>query len=845
MAAWPITDEPCMSRRLYSKNLNLGHFLERRSNFLESISRDAKQSVIQKSQSKLLEILSATGSAVSTKAGLDPTYSPNFNVQTARDAVTIRQMMSCSMHLGHATAKWNPRMAPFIFGERAGIHIIDLEKTIVALRQACNVITDIAARGGVIVFVGTGENIQRLTYECAQECNQHYVNMRWVGGTITNRNQVLRSDKLTPDLLILLDPVTNEMAVQEAQKGNIPTIAICDTNFDPTSVTYPIPANDDAFSSVELVARTLAMAALEGRNTRTQPTKSADIIESATLFIDRVFTREKFKSAPAPGAEVNVAGAEYFEFRKDGNWAQEFAAAAPISEAVAFEQAFSKIEISNNSGWAKEFQGTAAQNAAWINEFSRKTDWPSEPAEGADSWVDEFKSANANEDEELKHTAQGILNSLELDHDSKLQNSRFVAYLHTLAGAEASANQEGRDDWANEFGSTVADGAKVKATAKNWADEFGSTVADGTKVKASAENWADEFSSAATSDNFVQQEFETWKQDFFKNIEPLKEDAQWANMEKAWEEYQGTGYGYENFAQREFGTYHFSVPIVENPYRTVPNKAELLASNVNFKDSILLYEAIVNEDPSNVSAWVQLGTLQQANECDAQAIAAFLKVLASSPSDKDALIGLAASCINESCIPDALEAFQRLLGSAEKGSTIEAILGKFESLSEKSRHYVLATAMLNNMVGNYARAEELLSSVAQDWVTLNRLGASFANAKEYHRAIGIYDQLLSTGHNLPRIHYNKGISLMCLESHDEATRSFIQSIETQIPTTTLTRVKEELLPSYRAPWEALQVNLTIQGREDLASLCLNPNPNPNPNPNLNINLSQIKSAVGL
>jgi small subunit ribosomal protein S2 len=277
-------------RRLHSKSLNLGHFLERRPAFFDNIKNEAKQNKTQKAQSKLLDMLSSIGSAVSPQAGLG-IDSESCTSQTARDSVTIKQMIECSMHLGHATFKWNPKMAPFIFGERAGIHIIDLEKTIIALRQACAVVTDIASKGGAIVFVGTGENIQRLTYECAQECGQYYVNVRWVGGTITNRNQVLRSDKLTADLLIILDPATNEKAVLEAEKGCIPTIAICDTNFDPTTITYPIPANDDSFSSVELIARTLSLAAEEGRRARTRPTKSAEIIESATSFIDRVFTR--------------------------------------------------------------------------------------------------------------------------------------------------------------------------------------------------------------------------------------------------------------------------------------------------------------------------------------------------------------------------------------------------------------------------------------------------------------------------------------------------------------------------------------------------------------------------
>lgn len=283
------------------QKVTFGHFLEQRDTFLQSIGRERGHARTRPKdiQSRLMAILHATGSTqsnalttpIATEAFSPDDFGPNMSATVARDLVTIRQMMACSMHLGHSRTKWNPKMARFIFGERAGIHIIDLEKTIVALRQACNVVKDIASKGGIIVFVGTSDNIQRLTYECAQDCQQHYVNVRWIGGTITNRRQVLRDDKLSPDLIIILDPMENDKAVLEAHSCGIPTIAICDTNCDPTRITYPIPANDDAFSSVELIGRTLAQAAEEGRSVRTRPLKSADVIESAASFIDRVFTK--------------------------------------------------------------------------------------------------------------------------------------------------------------------------------------------------------------------------------------------------------------------------------------------------------------------------------------------------------------------------------------------------------------------------------------------------------------------------------------------------------------------------------------------------------------------------
>lgn len=295
---------------VHGPTLTFGHFLERREAFLNALGTQQRSEAPREAQSRLFKLLTGTGStiaeptrpptsppassAVSATAGLgEAGYGPNLRARTARDLFTLQQMMACSVHLGHSTSRWHPKMAPFILGERAGIHIINLDKTLIALRQACNVVKDIASRGGILLFVGTGATIQRLTYECAQDCGQHYINIRWIGGTMTNRAQVLRNDRLAPDLLILLDPVTNDQAVLEALSCNIPTVGICDTNCDPSKLTYPVPANDDAFSSVELIARTLSLAAQEGRKTRTLPLKSADIVDSATKFIDRVFTNKK------------------------------------------------------------------------------------------------------------------------------------------------------------------------------------------------------------------------------------------------------------------------------------------------------------------------------------------------------------------------------------------------------------------------------------------------------------------------------------------------------------------------------------------------------------------------
>jgi len=274
------------------KKLPFGHFLENKKVFLDKLSSSANALVADTSRAKeeaVLRVLSRTGSSVIAEPGLGMNILSQ-NTGSSRDLVTIRQMLACGMHLGHSTSRWNPKMASYIYGKRAGIHIIDLEKTLLCLRQAFQVVKLVASKNGKIVFVGTSTpEIKRLCYEAATESNTYYVNERWLGGTITNRAQVLRDDRLLPDLLIVMDPKRNDAVLMEAKDACVPTIAICDTDCDPGNVTYPIPANDDAFASVELVTRALAAAAIEGTRGRSRASNNGPTVESASNFIERVF----------------------------------------------------------------------------------------------------------------------------------------------------------------------------------------------------------------------------------------------------------------------------------------------------------------------------------------------------------------------------------------------------------------------------------------------------------------------------------------------------------------------------------------------------------------------------
>ncbi len=233
--------------------------------------------------------------------------------------VTMRQMLEAGVHFGHQTRYWNPKMGPYIFGARGKIHIINLEKTLPLFVDAMNFISAIAQKRGTILFVGTKRSARESIKEEATRCNQPYMSMRWLGGTLTNFATVKKSvarlkeleaaetdgtfeklvkhevlglrrerDKLEsslggikemnrlPDALFVIDIGHENIAVQEAKKLGIPVIAVVDTNYDPNLVDYPIPGNDDAIRAVQLYVRAAADAVLEGKAASPQAHVAAD-----------------------------------------------------------------------------------------------------------------------------------------------------------------------------------------------------------------------------------------------------------------------------------------------------------------------------------------------------------------------------------------------------------------------------------------------------------------------------------------------------------------------------------------------------------------------------------------
>ncbi|HZT36380.1 MAG TPA: 30S ribosomal protein S2 [Bryobacteraceae bacterium] len=254
-------------------------------------------------------------------------------------SISMKELLEAGVHFGHQTKRWNPKMKEYIFGERNGIYIIDLQKTLKLFKDAMRFVAEQAALGKTVLFVGTKRQAQDAIAEEANRCGQFYVNQRWLGGLLTNMSTVQRSIKRLkeldamaneggwegrakkeqarlererkhleqnlagikemsglPDLLFVVDSNKEAIAVAEARKLGIPVVAVVDTNCDPDQVDYVIPGNDDALRAIRLFTTKIADAVIEGRS----------------LATEQEFTAEKIVSDEMPMEEVPV-DAPYFD----------------------------------------------------------------------------------------------------------------------------------------------------------------------------------------------------------------------------------------------------------------------------------------------------------------------------------------------------------------------------------------------------------------------------------------------------------------------------------------------------------------------------------------------------
>ena len=297
---------------------------------------------------------------------------------------TLRQLLEAGVHFGHQTQRWNPRMEEFIYGERNGIHIMDLTQTVPMLDAALNVARETVARGGRILFVGTKRQASTAIAEAAEKCAQYYMNHRWLGGTLTNWQTVSQSinrlkaldekmavgsEGLTkkerlgmereqsklqaslggitqmggvPDLLFVIDVKKEALAVAEANKLGIPVIAVVDTNCSPSGVDYIIPGNDDAARAISLYCDLIARSALDGM-TEQMGAAGVDLGEMEDAPIEAELNTDNVveEGAKAEPVAVEVAKAEPV--------AEEAAKAEPVKvKAATKKKAETKTKVSSS-----------------------------------------------------------------------------------------------------------------------------------------------------------------------------------------------------------------------------------------------------------------------------------------------------------------------------------------------------------------------------------------------------------------------------------------------------------------------------------------------------------------
>ena len=246
---------------------------------------------------------------------------------------TMRQLLEAGVHFGHQTHRWNPKMKPYIFGDRNNVHIIDLAQTVPMLQKALQVVSDTVARGGRVLFVGTKRQAADQIADAAKRSAQYYVNSRWLGGMMTNwktiSNSIARLRKLdeilaseasgyskkerlnlerereklekalggirdmggTPDLMFIIDTNKEKIAIDEAKRLGIPVVAVIDSNCDPDLIDYPIPGNDDASRAISLYCDLISRAAIDGI-ARQQGASGRDIGASAEAPIEPALETE-------------------------------------------------------------------------------------------------------------------------------------------------------------------------------------------------------------------------------------------------------------------------------------------------------------------------------------------------------------------------------------------------------------------------------------------------------------------------------------------------------------------------------------------------------------------------
>ncbi|KAB7615771.1 30S ribosomal protein S2 [Amylibacter sp. SFDW26] len=330
---------------------------------------------------------------------------------------TMRQLLEAGVHFGHQTHRWNPRMGQFIYGQRNGIHIMDLTQTVPLLDAALNAVRETVAKNGRILFVGTKRQASRAVAEAAERSAQYYMNHRWLGGTLTNWNTVSKSiarlktidEKMetgaegltkkerlgmereqvkleaslggiremggTPDLVFIIDTNKESLAVAEAKKLGIPVVAVVDTNCSPDGIDFPIPGNDDAARAIELYCDLIARSALDGM---------ASAMGSAGIDIGAA-EEAPVEELPAAVEEVDAPAVKVEKKATKKKVAKEEAPAesAGTKPALLTEAPAEKDDLKKIGGVGPKLEETL--NGLGIYHFSQVAAWSADEVQ----WVDD------------------------------------------------------------------------------------------------------------------------------------------------------------------------------------------------------------------------------------------------------------------------------------------------------------------------------------------------------------------------------------------------------------------------------------------------------------------------
>jgi small subunit ribosomal protein S2 len=374
--------------------------------------------------------------------------------------IQMKELLEAGVHFGHQTRRWNPKMKPYIFGKRNGIHIVDLQKTLHHFEDAGEFIRDLAANGRNVLFVGTKRQAQDAIREEAERCGMFFMNHRWLGGTMTNFRTIRKSiqrfkeieeilsneeSHLTkkerirlerkrrkmdrafggikdmedlPDALFVIDTVHEHIAIKEANRLNIPVVAVVDTNSDPEDVDFPIPGNDDAIRAIRLFTSRIADNILEGLNLADERFVGDDDEDAATAETP---VEEEGAAAEAPVAEEAAAEAPVVEeVAAEAPVAEEAAAEAPVAEEAAAEAPVVE-EVAAEAPVAEE--AAAAEPAAAEPEEDSAVEEPAEVA-----------TEEAKPEEEAEASADAVI------------SEETVAVAGDTPPEEAEAEQEAAEE---------------------------------------------------------------------------------------------------------------------------------------------------------------------------------------------------------------------------------------------------------------------------------------------------------------------------------------------------------------------------------------------------------------